>query len=86
MCVAGSQKLMQSLTVLPPPPGVLVACSLGLPGERANVLGLATPPPDGVVVDCGGDGGSVAGVCGAGVAIAEGGGGVAVVAAGGGGP
>jgi len=80
---------MQSLKLFPPPPGVLVACSLALPpvpGDRARLLGLATPPPDGVVVDCGGDRGSVAGVCGAGVAIAEGGGGVAVVAAGGGGP
>jgi hypothetical protein len=55
ICVAGSQKPMQSLKLFPPPPGVLVACSLGLPpvpGERARLLGLAMPPPDGVVAGC----------------------------------
>ena len=49
MCVAASQKPMQSASDLPPPPGLLGADSLGLPlpdevpGERAR-LG-AEPPP-----------------------------------------
>jgi hypothetical protein len=48
MCVAASQKPMQSASDLPPPPGLLGADSLGLPlpdevpGERA---GLGEPPP-----------------------------------------
>jgi hypothetical protein len=47
MCVAASQKPMQSASVLPPPPGALGADSLGLllpefPGERAR---LGAPPP-----------------------------------------
>jgi len=49
MCVAASQKPMQSASVLPPPPGLLGAASLGLPladevpGERAR-LGEEPPP------------------------------------------
>ena len=47
MCVAASQKPMQSASDLPPPPGALGADSLGLllpefPGERAR---LGEPPP-----------------------------------------
>jgi hypothetical protein len=48
MCVAASQKPMQSASDLPPPPGVLGADWLGLPfpgevpGERAR---LGEPPP-----------------------------------------
>jgi hypothetical protein len=47
MCVAASQKPMQSASDLPPPPGALFADSLGLllpefPGERAR---FGEPPP-----------------------------------------
>ena len=50
MCVAASQKPMQSASDLPPPPGLLGADWLGLPfpdevsGERAR-LGEPPPPP-----------------------------------------
>ena len=84
MCVARSQKPMQSLKLLPPPPAALGTCSLGLPGESASELGLAAPPLDDVTGACDGDRGAVVGVCGAGAPIAEGG--VGVVVAGGGGP
>jgi hypothetical protein len=44
MCVAASQKPMQSASALPPPPGLLGADSLGLPpGDRAR-LGEEPPP------------------------------------------
>src|SRR5262245_44191515 len=49
MCVAASQKLMQSASDFPPPPGLLFADSLGLPlpdelpGVRAR-LGEEPPP------------------------------------------
>jgi hypothetical protein len=49
MCVAESQNPIQSLKVLPPPPGVLCADSLGLvlaPGERPRVPALEPPPPE----------------------------------------
>src|SRR5882672_7581979 len=36
MCVAGSQKPMQSAKDLPPPPGALGADWLGLPGDSAK--------------------------------------------------
>jgi hypothetical protein len=85
MWVSRSQKPMQSLKLLPPPPAALGACSLALPGERANELGLAAPPLDDAAGGCEGDSGAVMDVCGAGVPIAEGGAGVAV-AAGFGGP
>ena len=51
MCVAASQKPMQSASDLPPPPGLLVADSLGLPfpgelpGERASEELPEEPPP-----------------------------------------
>ena len=50
MCVAFSQKPMQSASNLPPPPGALGAFWLGLPepdevpGDRARLLGLVEPP------------------------------------------
>lgn len=44
ICVAASQKPMQSASALPPPPGLLGADSLGLaPGESAR-LGEEPPP------------------------------------------
>ena len=54
MCVADSQKPMQSTSRLPPPPGVLGAVSLGLdePGERARVL-TVDPPVANCVGSCG---------------------------------
>ena len=85
MCVSRSQKPMQSLKLLPPPPAALGACSLALPGVSANELGLAAPPLDAVAGGCDGDRGAVVGVCGAGVPIAEAGGAM-LVAAGFGGP
>jgi hypothetical protein len=49
MCVAASQKPMHSASVLPPPPGLLGADSLGLPdeapGERASEEPPEEPPP-----------------------------------------
>jgi hypothetical protein len=70
MCVPRSQKAMQSSSVLPPPPGVLAAASLGLSLEDGvepplvsgvvDVRLAGVPPLDrGVVVrgsDCGGSG------------------------------
>jgi len=81
MCVAGSQKPMQSVRRLPPPPGVLGADSLGLDelGDRARVLLAGVPPVANCVGSCGDSGamsgsscragrlseGPVDGVCGA---------------------
>ena len=51
MCVAASQKPMQSASDLPPPPALLGADSLGLPlpdeapGERASEEPPEEPPP-----------------------------------------
>ena len=51
MCVAASQKPMQSASDLPPPPGVLGFDWLGLPlsdelpGERASEEPPEEPPP-----------------------------------------
>ena len=45
MCVAGSQNPMQSLSVLPPPPGVLGLVSLGLPGDVAPGVSARLPLP-----------------------------------------
>ncbi len=51
MCVAASQKPIQSARDLPPPPGLLCADSLGLPlpdevpGERASEEPPEEPPP-----------------------------------------
>ena len=51
MCVAASQKPMQSASDLPPPPGLLGADWLGLslpddvPGERASEEPPEPPPP-----------------------------------------
>ena len=68
MCVALSQKPMQSASDLPPPPGALGADSLGLaelPGERARLLCAGTPPPE-ICVDSCGDSGAMAGAWAAG--------------------
>jgi hypothetical protein len=54
ICVADSQKPMQSTSRLPPPPGVLGADSLGLdePGDKARVL-TVDPPVANCVGSCG---------------------------------
>ena len=74
MCVALSQKPMHAASVLPPPPGALGDCSLGLgcvlPGDSAR-LPEAVPPP---VANCEGscgDSGAIAGAWGAGAPSCE---------------
>src|SRR4051812_16338745 len=82
MCVPASQKPIQSLNDLPPPPGALGADSLGLPGDSAKPpLCLGTPPPDNTFDGCCGDSGDMPGTCGAGVPIADEGGAVGVLGA-----
>src|SRR5581483_8324849 len=87
MCVAGSQKAMQSARDLPPPPGVLGADSLGLgePGDKARLLDGGLPPVENCVSSCG-ESGAMGGACGAGAASVVGasvaGGGVAGAAGG----
>ena len=65
MWVAASQKPMQSLKVLPPPPGALGADWLELPedepGDRAKLL-WAVPPVANWVGSCG-ERGDTAGIC-----------------------
>jgi hypothetical protein len=76
ICVPRSQKPMQACRVSPPPPGTLGADSLGLALEAADdaVRSVrAGPPLDSIVWAGGGDNGATAGVCGAGVAMADGG-------------
>src|SRR5262245_2044713 len=73
MCVAASQKLMQSASDLPPPPGALGADSLGLEevaGDNARFG--AEPPPVANWVGKGSDIGESAGSAGSGVAGAAG--------------
>jgi hypothetical protein len=82
MCVALSQKPMQSCSVLPPPPGVLGAAELvAVPDVEvvADLSALADPPPEGVVASTGGDNGATGGCCCAEIPMAEEGGVVAVV-------
>jgi hypothetical protein len=44
MCVAASQKPMQSAKVLPPPPGALGVAELpDAPGDRARLLWVVPP-------------------------------------------
>jgi hypothetical protein len=77
MCVSESQNFMQSASVLPPPPGVLGAASLGLDG-----FFVVTEPPDkGVVAICGDMGGSGA-IPGEGWPIADEGAGLGALVAG----
>jgi hypothetical protein len=76
MCVAASQKPMQSASVLPPPPILLGAASLGLPladgepGERAR-LG-EEPPPVANWLGKGGDIGDSGGTVDPGCAVGPG--------------
>lgn len=74
MCVPASQKLMQSASDLPPPPGLLGADSLGLEvevaGDRARFG--EEPPPVANWVGSGSDMGERAGSAGSGVAGAAG--------------
>ena len=65
MCVALSQKPMQSASVLPPPPGALGFDSLS-DGDKARLLLRGTPPPPESSVGSGGAVGATFGTCGAG--------------------
>jgi hypothetical protein len=83
MWVAASQKPMQSLSDLPPPPGLLGADSLGLEGDVAGERARfgEDPPPVANWVGNGSDIGASAGSAGSGVAGAAGPATGAVVAA-----
>jgi hypothetical protein len=70
MCVAASQNPMQSSSVLPPPPGALGLCSLGLPGDSASELCLGTPLPESTFAGCCGESGAKGAIWGAGAPIA----------------
>ena len=74
MWVAASQKPMQSLSDLPPPPGLLGADSLGLEGDVAGESARfgEDPPPVANCVGNGSDIGASAGSAGSGVAGAAG--------------
>lgn len=74
MWVAASQKPMQSLSDLPPPPGLLGADSLGLEGDVAGESARfgEDPPPVANWVGNGSDIGASAGSAGSGVAGAAG--------------
>ena len=67
MCVAGSQNPMQSLSVLPPPPGELGAVSLGCRRRHGRELPAAapcfagTPPPEETTGGTGGESGATLG-------------------------
>jgi hypothetical protein len=84
ICVAGSQKPIQSASVLPPPPGALGAASLGLPGDNAKLPPpcFGVPPLEEMTGGTGGERGATLGTWGAGVPSA--GAGVGAGAAGGG--
>jgi len=75
MCVAASQKPMQSASDLPPPPGLLGAASLALPlpdevpGERASEEPLDEPPPVANWLGKGGDIGDSGGTVDPGCAV-----------------
>src|SRR5262245_65698865 len=81
MCVAGSQKSIQACSVLPPPPGVLGADSLGEPGDSARLLFVV--PPVASWVGSWGVGVAMAAGCGACGAIWDGGAGDAAARGGG---
>src|SRR5215468_3059974 len=81
MCVARSQKPMQSWRVLPPPPAVLCADWLGLslgPVGVGRLSALTEPPVAGVVESCG-DSGAIRGADVIGAPITDCGVGVGVV-------
>jgi hypothetical protein len=63
--VALSQKPMHAASVLPPPPGALGACSLGLPGDSARLLEPVALPVANCEGSCG-DSGATGGAWGAG--------------------
>jgi hypothetical protein len=60
MCVAGSQKPMQSFKVSPPPPGAL-GLSEEEPGDSARLL-WPLPPVENCVGSCG-ESGAIGGTC-----------------------
>lgn len=74
MCVSRSQYPIQSSRLLPPPPAVLGAASVGLALEEAGEdieSDLAVPPVARVVVVTAGDSGARDCNCGAGAPIAD---------------
>jgi len=73
MCVAGSQKRMQSSSVLPPPPGVLGALCPGVPGASTLAPRCEAAPPESTFGVTGGARGATFGAWGAGGAMAGGG-------------
>jgi hypothetical protein len=81
MCVACSQKPMQSSSVLPPPPGMLGAASVALVLDGLDEATVTVPPALKVVVVTGGDSGATTEGCVAGVATAATGAGIAAVGA-----
>jgi hypothetical protein len=63
---------MQSLSVLPPPPGALGVDPLGLPpGDKARVLPDVVPPVENWVGSCG-ESGATGGTCCVGGSVEEG--------------
>src|SRR5262249_24132420 len=74
ICVAFSQKPRHAASVLPPPPGALGVCSLGLPcvlpGDRARLPGAVPPPVANCEGSCG-DSGAIAGAWGTGAPSCE---------------
>jgi hypothetical protein len=61
---------MHAASDLPPPPGALGACSLGLPGDSARLPEPLAPPVANCEGSCG-DSGAIAGAWGAGAPSCE---------------
>jgi hypothetical protein len=70
MCVAASQKLMQSAIERPPPPATLGAASLGLVLAGLEESTRAAPPAVSIVVVTGAERGATTGTWSAGAEIA----------------
>jgi hypothetical protein len=83
ICVACSQKPMQSANDLPPPPATPGAASVGLVLEGLAESILALPPAVKTVAVTGGDNGATGATCEAGAATADTGAGVPICGAGG---
>ena len=74
---------MQSCSVLPPPPAILGAASVGLALDGLDEFTLAVPPAVKVVVTTGGESGAMTCTWVAGLPMAEAGGAAGAVGAGG---
>ena len=70
MCVAASQKLMQSAIERPPPPAMLGVASLGLVLAGLDESTRAAPPAVKIVVVAGAESGATTGTWSAGAEIA----------------